>query len=184
MIDARSTLTDVCFAVSAALKDRGIRAVLTGGSAAAVYAPEVYMSHDADFIVDVGDLNAIDEALTSIGFFRNRRSRIFAHPQSAFTVNFPRGPLAVGGEYVRDSNVINRGEMELRILTPFDCVRDRLAHFYHWNDYTALKAAIGVAASHTSEIDFARLRAWTIHESSDLLPKFEEFKRRLRETEP
>lgn len=50
MITKQSTLIDVCFEVSAILDLHGVPGVLTGGSAAAVYAPGVYASLDADYI--------------------------------------------------------------------------------------------------------------------------------------
>jgi hypothetical protein len=50
VIDENSTLEDVCFEVSPALDAASIDAVLTGGSAASIYAPNVYTSFDADFV--------------------------------------------------------------------------------------------------------------------------------------
>ena len=181
MIDAKSTLADVCFAVSAALEKHGMSGILTGGSAAALYAPQVYMSRDADFILEADDpLSNVAIALASIGFGRDGKSRIFVHPSCEFSVDFPKGPLAVGGEYVRETTVLEHEDVRLRILTPTDCIRDRLAHFYFWSDYTALNAAVGVAAQHISEVDIDLLRAWTERESPALLEKFAEFAKRLR----
>lgn len=180
MIAEESTLADVCFAVSTALEARGMPGVLTGGSAAAVYAPQAYMSYDADFVLENDDpLDEIAIALRPIGFQREGRSRIFSHAKSRFTVDFPKGPLAVGGEYVRETRVLEHGDLRLRILTRVDCIRDRLAHFYHWNDYTALNAAVGVAAQAPDEVDMEFLRGWTERESAALLEKFAEFERRL-----
>lgn len=155
--------------------------VLTGGSAAALYAPDVYMSRDADFIMEADDmLTDIAVALKTIDFNREGRSRLFSHPECEFTVDFPKGPLAVGGDYVRETHELEQEGVRLRILAPFDCIRDRLAHFYHWDDYTALKAAVGVAAAMRQEIDLAALEAWTSRESPKMLPKLAEFKRRLK----
>lgn len=184
MITAQSTLADVCFAVGAALDAHGLSNVLTGGSAAAMYAPQAYMSEDADFILDADDsLAAVSIALEPTGFQRVRKSRIFAHPNSTFTVDFPRGPLSVGGDYVRETHVFERGGLRLRILTRNDCVRDRLAHFYFWNDYTALNAAVAVAAQNIDEVSIDGLRSWTERESAALLEKFIEFERRLHSTQ-
>jgi hypothetical protein len=178
MISENSTLADVCFAVSAALEACGIAGVLTGGSAAAVYAPQSYTSNDADFILDNDEpLDKVSAALEPLGFRRDGRSRIFYHPDSKFTVDFPKGPLSVGGDYVSETNVLLRDDVRLRILTRRDCVRDRLAHFYYWNDYTALNAAASVAA-HLSDADIQELRKWTQRESPGLLEKFAEFERR------
>lgn len=50
-ITPRSSLTHVSFAVCTALHKIGTTAVLTGGSAAAYYAPDRYQSRDADFVI-------------------------------------------------------------------------------------------------------------------------------------
>jgi hypothetical protein len=70
--------------------------------------------------------------------------------------------------------------MHLRILTRFDCIRDRLSHFYHWKDFTALNAAVGVAAENMDEVDLDRLRSRSEREGPTLLESFDEFKRRLQ----
>jgi len=156
-------------------------AVLTGGSAAALYAPQAYMSHDADFILVADNpLHKVAIVLEPIGFLRDGKSRIFVHPTSAFTVDFPKGPLAVGGEYVHETHEVERRGVRLRVLTRTDCIRDRLAHFYFWSDYTALNAAVAVAAHNIHKADIDVLRAWTERESPALLEKFDEFERRLR----
>jgi hypothetical protein len=183
VIDAGSSLIDVCFAVSAALEAAGMSAVLTGGSAAVAYAPLQYASLDADFILDRDDsLDDVAVALAAIGFARYGKSRIFTHPNTEFTIDFPKGPLAVGGEYVRETAVLSRGDHRLRVLTLFDCIRDRLAHYYYWDDYTALNAAVSVAATAHDPQLLARLRTWTQRESPDLLLKLAEFQRRLSAT--
>lgn len=178
MITRESTLADICFRVSQALGAHGIAAVLTGGSAAAVYAPHVYTSYDADFILERDEpLTEIVDALAPIGFTRDGKSRIFVHPDTSFTIDFPRGPLAVGGDYVHETATLTNGDMTLRILSPTDCVRDRLAHFYHWDDYTALNAAVAVAAANIDNVNTDLLRSWSTREES--LNKFTEFERRL-----
>jgi len=184
MINAGATLEDVCFVVSAALNSAGISCVLTGGSAAVIYAPQGYMSEDADFILDSEDsLADVERALDAIGFRRDGRSRNFVHDAVTFTVEFPKGPLAVGGDYIDKIAVIERGGVRLRILTRTDCIRDRLAHYYHWDDFTALNAAVSVAAEAPESVDFAEIRAWTARESPALIAKFEEFTLRVGRAE-
>lgn len=178
MITRESTLTEVCFAAAQALEAHGITGILTGGGAAAVYAPLAYTSHDVDFVLQ-GDepLEKVAAALLSIGFKRDGKSRIFGHPNTSFTIDFPRGPLAVGGDYVRETAILTNGDMTLRIISPMDCVRDRLAHFYHWDDFTALNAAVAVAAANIDDINADLLRSWS--EREDSLAKFKEFERRV-----
>jgi hypothetical protein len=150
MIDETSALEDVCFAVSGALAAGNITAVLTGGSAAAVYAPHAYQSLDADFILD-GDepLDAVARALEPIDFRRYGRSRIFTHARSEFTVDFPKGPLAVGGDYIHERSTLRLG------------------------------AAVAVARAHAKADDVERIRRWSERESPAFVSKFEEFTRRL-----
>jgi hypothetical protein len=135
---------------------------------------------DADFVLgEATDRRLLESALAEIGFLPTSSSGMFAHPNTPITLDFPKGPLAVGGEYVRETTTLERGERRLRILTPTDCVRDRLAHFFHWNDYTALKAAVGVARTHREHIHFDRLEAWAESESglgrADHRTKFKRF---------
>jgi hypothetical protein len=178
VITRDSTLTDVCLSASQALEAHGITGVLTGGSAASVYAPHVYTSYDADFVLERDEpLAQIAAALLSIGFKRDGKSRLFVHPDTTVTIDFPSGPLAVGGDYVDETAILSIGNMTLRILSPTDCVRDRLAHFYHWDDFPALNAAVGVAAAKIEEINMNLLRSWSNREKS--LDKFIQFERRL-----
>jgi hypothetical protein len=180
VISEESTLADVCYAVAGALAGKGIEAVLCGGSAATMYAPQSYLSYDADFVLDNDDdLNAVPVALSTIGFNRNGRSRIFSHPSCRFTVDFPKGPLGIGNEYVRNVGLMQRDGVTLRIVTRTDCIRDRLAHYYYWNDRGALEAAISVAKAGTKDTDLQLIREWTEREDPILIAKFEEFERRL-----
>jgi hypothetical protein len=178
VITHKSTLADVCFAAARALEVQGITAVLTGGSAATLYAPHVYTSHDADFVLERDEsVDEITGALLSIGYRRETKSRIFVHPDTVFTIDFPRGPLAVGGDYVHDVAILT-DDTRLRILSPTDCVRDRLGHFYHWDDFTALGAAVGVAKAHVEDVNMDVLRSWS--KRKDKLEQFAEFERRIR----
>ena len=47
----------------------------------------------------------------------------------------------------------------LRLLTPTDCVKDRLAAFFHWNDRQSLEQAIMVAKA--QRINLADIRRWS-----------------------
>ena len=125
-------------------------------------------------------LHDVAAALDVIGYARLGKPRIFAHPSCSFTVDFPKGPLAVGGEYIHTTGVLQSGQARLRILTRVDCVPDRLAHVYFWDHYTALNPADAHAPNHYAEGDLENVRAWTERESTDLREKFREFEKRLR----
>ncbi len=163
MISAESSLEDVCYAVSTALEVAGIEAVLTGGSAVTVYVPASYQSLDADFVLTfAGDHKKTDRVLRSLGF--RRSGRLFVHGSNRYTVEFPSGPLAVGDDLLEEHAMLRRDGESLRILTPTDCVRDRLASAYYWQDSSALQAAVSVARVHA--VDIRKIETWTEHEAA------------------
>lgn len=150
-------------------------AVLSGGGAATVYAPEAYQSRDLDFIVrfwaSSSDFPA-EAPLRELGFIRS--GTLYTHPETVFTLEFPIGPLSVGEEEILswrtltrvvnpDGNwsdgpfVDNQGYL-LHILNPTDCVRDRLAWFLHYNDFSGLSQAVSVARK--QDVDLEIIKRW------------------------
>lgn len=148
-------LRRVAFKVCTALDEVGIRAVLTGGSAATIYAPEAYQSRDADFIASWNTKSAeFEETLRLLGFFRD--GRVFSHPQSAVTLDFPDHEVRIGDDFITRFSTLTEGDLTLRLLTPTDSVCDRLAHFYWYADRSALAAALAVARNHPFDEDHVR----------------------------
>jgi hypothetical protein len=163
-------LIDVAFIVCTALDRTGTVAVLTGGSAATYYAPAAYQSRDADFIIVMtGSLALASKALADIGY--SEHGGVYEHEQSAFTLEFPPGPLAVGADIIASYESARRGDLVLNVLSRTDSVRDRLAGFYHWDDRSALNVAVYVALS--GPIDMATIRHWSMREGMGT--KFAEF---------
>ena len=142
MITVGATLTDVAFHVCTALHHHGITAVLTGGSAATFYAPDAYQSRDLDFVITAWVPDG-ERALIAAGFRRERDC--YVHPDSPYPVEFPRGPLAVADDLITAWNTVRRDNELVHVLTPTDSVRDRLAAFLFWNDWSGLELALAVA---------------------------------------
>jgi hypothetical protein len=174
-IDSQTSLRDLAFIVCTALANAGETAVLTGGSAATIYAPEAYESQDLDFIFTHWSTlsNPSAKPLLELGF--SQKGSMYRHPDSAFTLEFPSGPLAVGNEHIVTWSTLRHGDMVLHILNPTDCVRDRLAWFLFNNDYNALEQALAVARS--QEIDLTIVEHWCVAEGEPA--KFELFRSRL-----
>jgi hypothetical protein len=63
----------------------------------------------------------------------------------------------------------------LRLLSPTDCVKDRLAASFHWNDRQSLEQAILVAQA--QQIDLEDVRRWSSAEGNDT--KFRVFEQSL-----
>ncbi len=53
----------------------------------------------------------------------------------------------------------------LRLLTPTDCIKDRLAAFYHWDDEQCLQQAIWVAQQ--NKFDLESVKKWSLSEGAE-----------------
>ena len=171
-ITASTTVEELAALVSTTLEAAGISAVLSGGAVVSIYTNNEYESNDLDF-VSSESTGRIAEAIACLGF--KREGRMFSHPRTPLFVEFPAGPLAIGDELIRASEVGERRTAAgtIRLLTPTQCVMDRLAAYFHWNDLQSLDQAVMVASS--QEISLAKLEAWARREGAgEKLRKFKQ----------
>lgn len=160
--------------VQSHLRDNGISLVLSGGAAVSIYSRGRYVSLDLDMVnVYSARFSLIRMAMQEIGF--EESARYFKHPDSQFFVEFPPGPLTIGDEPVRQINEIELPTGTLRVISPTDCVKDRLAAYYHWGDRQSLEQAILV--SEESDIDLGEIKRWSNKEGK--LADFERIVSRL-----
>jgi hypothetical protein len=160
--------------VSSYLKEHGIEVVLSGGACVTIYSQNRYISLDLDFI-ESGSTprRKLKNLLGKLGFFEERR--YFRHPETDFFLEFPSGPLAVGREPVKETVIRQFSTGELKIISPTDCVKDRLAAYYHWGDRQSLEQAIMVV-NHNA-VDLSEVERWS--ESEGKSAQFQEIKKRL-----
>lgn len=183
MIEPNASLREVAFAVGTALERAGIEAVLCGGSAATFYAPEAYQSEDLDFVLEFGtDGSSVRAALASLGYrFKNG---LFVHDESHFTVEFPPGPLAIGDRPPIEVMTLHEDDKVLKIISPTDSVCDRLNKYAAWDDFSALRAAVGVARATQIDVGVAQAflkREWSGAFASRYAEAWRIFERRLSE---
>jgi hypothetical protein len=107
--------------------------------------------------------------MTGLGF--EKKSRHWTHPDSRFWVEFPPGPVQVGEAVVTEFAERRTPVGKLRLLRPTECVMDRLAGYYHWNDPQCLEQAVAVARRHPVDLD--HVREWSAREAA--VAKFETF---------
>ncbi len=139
----------------------GVAVVLSGGAAVSVYTKNRYISADIDLVnVSAVPERRLAEGMESLGF--RREGRHFRHPESGFILEFPPGPLAVGMEPVRQVDEIELTTGVLRIVSPTDCVKDRLAAYYHWKDLQCLEQAVMVGQDNAIDLD--EVRRWSEQE--------------------
>lgn len=133
--------------VQSHLRKKGIDVVLPGGAAVGIYSRGKYVSQDLDVVRGwAATRRAISAALEEIGF-EETPARYFKHPDSVHLVEFPPGPLTVGDEMVKQIDEIQFATGTLRVVSPTDCVKDRLASYYHFKDRQGLVQAIMLAIS-------------------------------------
>lgn len=147
--------------VASHLRASDIDVVLSGGSCVTLYSSNRYMSFDLDFVGGSGaGGKKIKAVLLDLGFCE--KNRYFVHPDSEYYVEFPSGPLAVGDEPVREVVELEFTTGRLRLLSPTDCVKDRLAGYFHWKDLQCLEQAVLVAAD--NKVDLDEIERWSRHE--------------------
>ena len=138
----------------------GIPTVLVGGAVVAIYSEGLYRSGDLDMVLDRHRRSDVTETLKEIGFLPGK-SRYFKHPEcDHLYLEFPPGPVELGEEYpVVPAEIPVEGRI-LRLLSPTDCVKDRLAAYIHWKLRDNFRQALLVARRQKDCIDFENLAAW------------------------
>lgn len=159
--------------ISQHLVDHGIVAVLSGGAVVSIYSANEYESADLDFVTHAG-LRQLEPVMLELGFQKTERH--FSHPDCDYLVEFPPAPVMIGNRRIEDWLERNTFNGRLRMLTPTQCVMDRLAAFYHWGDRQCLDQALLVAARH--EIQFDDLSEWSAGEGH--VERYREFEMALQ----
>lgn len=156
------------------LQEEGIKVVLSGGSAVSFYSGDKYVSKDLDLInTHFAKRSKIKVVMEKLGF--QEQGRYFINPETQFFVEFPDGPLSVGEEPVKEVSEFELATGTLRVVSPTDCVKDRLCAFYFWNDQQGLAQAVLVAESQS--VDLQEIKRWSKVEGRE--QEYEIFKGKL-----
>ena len=164
------SLKDLAIYLSDYLRKNGIETVLSGGACIVIYTNNKYVSYDLDFVlVSYVSRKKIKTVLETLGF--KEEGRHFTHENTPFFVEFLAPPPSIGEEPVKEIAEIKKGKRILKLLSPTDSVKDRLAAFYHWNDRQSLDQAILVCKYNV--VNLEEVERWSIHEG--MKDKFEIF---------
>jgi len=158
--------------VATHLEKHGCRVILSGGACVTLYSRSAYVSSDLDFIREgLESRNQLRPALSEIGFVP--KGRHFEHPDARFFLDFPGGFPAVGTEPVREIRTLEFPTGRLRLLSPTDCVKDRLAGYYHFGDRQSLDQALLVVGA--ADVDLAEVERWsTVEGKAEAFQKIKE----------
>lgn len=162
--------------VAVHLKKKGIDTILVGGAVVSIYSKGAYQSGDLDFVRASMFVTKLEESMGEIGF--QKHGRHYIHPEcKQLYVEFPGGPpLGIG-----EDNTIVPDEIEvegtvIKILSPTDCVKDRLASYIHFKAPEGLDQAVLVAKN--QELNLASINKWCKNEGA--VWAFEDFLKRLK----
>lgn len=170
----RIGIKELAALISEKLRERGIDAILVGGACVSIYTKNRYQSFNLDYVTH-SSIKEVTSVLKEVGF-QQESSRHFTRMQCPFFIEFVAPPAAIGQEPLRDEKKLRTKLGTIVLLTPTDCVRDRLAAFYHWRDPQALEQALLVAGE--QKIDLAVVKRWS--EKEGHAEKYQEFLSRLR----
>jgi hypothetical protein len=154
------SIIELAAIVSEKLREKEIDSLVVGGACVSIYTRNRYQSSDIDFISH-STLKQITTALSELGFSK-QPSRHFSRRDCPFFIEFVSPPAAVGRERIKDTHELTTRFGNLILLTPTDCVKDRLAAFFHWNDPQSLDQALMVAQS--QDVDMKKVEAWALRE--------------------
>lgn len=164
--------------VAAHLKSKEIDTVLVGGAVVSIYTEGAYESGDLDLILTNYFVKNLAQSMDEIGF--KKRGRHYVHPEcSHLFVEFPKGPLEIGNDFNIVPEEVAVDGKKIKILSPTDCVKDRLATYIHFKDRVGIEQALLVAKKHP--VNFDKVRIWCEKEGATAI--FEEFIETLKRQE-
>lgn len=114
--------------------------------------------------------------MNELGF--KRHGRHYVHPDCKHLfIEFPGGPpLGIGEDNTIVPNEVEVNNTVIKILSPTDCVKDRLASYIYFKAPEGLDQAVLVAKN--QEVNLTSIKKWCKGENS--LYAFEEFLEALK----
>ena len=173
---AKCTEEELWKFVASHLARNGIDTILVGGAVVAIYSDGAYRSGDLDF-VQLSYLNSkLPQLMKEIGF-EVKESRHYQHPKCKhLIIDFATGPPGIGENLKIIPAEVRVEGTAIKIYSPTDCIRDRLASFIHFKAVECMDQAVLVAQKHA--YDRAKIKKWCKDEGTP--QAFDEFEEALR----
>jgi hypothetical protein len=160
--------------VGSHLAKNGFDAVLVGGAVVSIYSKGAYRSGDLDFVIQNMFKTDLVEVMKDIGFIKHGRHYIHPECKHLF-VEYPPGPLGVGEDTSITPDIHSAYGVEIKILSPTDCIKDRLASYIHFKSQEGLDEAILVAKS--QQYSVSKVEEWCKKENAEWA--FKDFTKKL-----
>jgi len=157
--------------VAAHLSKNGIDTLLVGGAVVAIYTEGAYRSGDLDLVLLTYLNSKLPQVMQEIGF-SVKHSRHYSHPKCKHLfIDFVSGPPGIGEDLKIEPAEVKYDDQIIKIYSPTDCIRDRLASYIHFKAAECLEQAAMVAKKYP--FNRAKIKKWCTGEGS---PKtFDEF---------
>ena len=128
--------------VATHLAKNGIRTILVGGAVVSIYTEGLYRSGDLDLVLESYLVKNLPEKMAEIGF-KVERGRHYRHPECPHIfVDFASPPASIGDDSQITAAERKVGGTVIRLYSPTDCVRDRLASYIHFSARDCLEQAV------------------------------------------
>jgi hypothetical protein len=72
----------------------------------------------------------------------------------------------IGKEYTKDFEEMKTKYGLLKLLKPADCLKDRLAGYFYWNDPQSLEQAIMIYNKQKNKINLKEIENWSKKENN------------------
>jgi len=156
--------------ISKYLSKNNIDAILVGGACVSIYTENKYQSYDLNY-VSYSSLKDIKKVLLKLGF--KPEGRIFSHTDCPYVLDFVAPPVSIGNKPVKNFNKIKTKYGEIKLLTPLDSIKDRIAAYIYWNDQQSLKQAYLIYKNFP--VNLSKIKGWLKNENQ--IEKYEYIKK-------
>ena len=130
-----------------------------------LYTNELYSSYDMDFVMEYSyKQKLIEQTMLDLGFLID--GKYYVLKNSKFFIAILTPPVAVGDQFLSNFSKRDTKVGTLTLLTPTDCVKDRLCGYVFHNDKKCFDHALAVA--HKNSIDKDELRDWAFKEDTEM----------------
>ncbi|NCN27742.1 hypothetical protein GW915_09220 [bacterium] len=162
--------------VASHLARKGINTVLVGGAVVSIYSDGAYRSGDLDFVLESIFNKELPNVLKEIGF-EKKDSRHFKHPQCKHLfIEFQNPPVGIGDDTDIKADRVTVDGVSIKIFSPTDCIRDRLASYIHFRAREGLDQAVLVALK--QPFNMKKVEQWCLSEGAG--EAFQDFKQALK----
>lgn len=162
--------------VATHLKKNGIDTILVGGAVVSIYSEGAYESGDLDFVLTNMFVKNLPEVMDMIGFHK-QGGRHYIHPDcKQLYVEFPSSFLEIGNECEFTPDEIECEGVKIKILSPTDSVKDRLASYIHFKVRDCLDQAVLIGKKHPVKLE--AVKKWCKGEGAEWA--FEDFLKKMK----